>query len=426
MRNERDNLRFPPGLAEKVMFFAIALVPFQQAFTLPLWFPLKMSEALVVASVALFIIESRRPRHALADSWALVMLGILAAVSTVVWLAGGGASVPIITQYLAYALLVLVASWYAGTRLGPEWIGRAFSVAAVLGASYAAVQLILHTAEVPNLLAVVNGKTQVGQAFGVVLPRNGPFLEGNYFGFFAGVALFIAIKRRSRVAATASLFCLIYCQSTAALAATLLALLAVAALRPTGKVISAVAGVSASALTAVAFYPPASIYVSRQLGKLGYGDSEALGASIGYSLTQRTNSVESGFAIGGHFPAFGVGPGMFGYWDDVVAAGPPGPSGIANNAYAHVVAELGWPALVIFALLLLTLAWRVRHGRRSDLALAVFIIAGLNASASWSSLPIWFAVAYLATVSITVTPNSVDAIPAAMPTRAGRVTAPSV
>jgi O-antigen ligase len=408
----------PKGAAEQLMFLAVVFVPFQQAITVNVGFPLKISEITGLLAVAMFLVEGRRPVAKLAGGRKLIMFALVFALSTSVWLGAGppAATSPgyergfnaDLLQYFGYGVMVLVLGWYAATRLGPTWIAKGIAVGVKLAATYCALQLALSFVGLAPLLEIINGATQNGTAYGFSIPRNGPFLEGNYLGFFAGIALFIAARLGDNRAIMAALFCLLYSQSTTGLLGVVIAVILLAVTRPSGLLARLIATAALGLAFAVTFIPAAGIYVARQVGKLGFGDTEELGQSIEYSLRSRTLNIETGISMTQGNPLLGVGAGRYGYWDSAytdyegLSSGFNAAStrGIANNAYVQIFAETGVIAGILFVLVLLGFLWRLRGSYRSDFALATFLIVGLNATPAWTVLPIWLVIAYLGSVEV--------------------------
>ncbi|MEJ1178645.1 MULTISPECIES: O-antigen ligase family protein [unclassified Pseudarthrobacter] len=418
-------------LAEKLLYLAVVFLPFQQALSLNIGFPLKISEVLGVASVFLLIMEPHRSPHPFYGRGKLILLGVGVAISTLVSLlvdlpvqaAPGYANgfLRDILQYAGYGFLVLVVGWYMASRLGPEVIGKGMGVALRLAASYCVVQLGLWILGTSTALQVVNGTFQGGTAFGAVLPRNGPFLEGNYLGFFAGVGLLIALRRRDKIGVAAGIFCLLYSQSTIGILGVIAGLFLTMTLRPSGKATTALSFVGLVAALAVTFVPVVNGLVAHQLAKLGLVDVAESGGSVSFSLRARTFNTEAGLAMGIDNPLLGVGPGRFGLWQPFYAdftGLPPGYRAgirpIVGNAYVQIFAEVGLLAALAFFLLIAGLLWRLwRQGHGMDLALAAFVAIGLNATPAWTGLPIWVAIAYLASVRMKPRVNSTGDLDAA-------------
>lgn len=400
-------MRLPSGFAEKLMFIAIALLPFQQAFTIPIGFPLKVSEFLGLLSVILFVIERRPPSFIFTGKilfWGILFL-VLA--STTLWLFAGPPApesegyVRGLNQdmllYAAYACVAMALAWFAGTRLGFYWIARGFSIAIKLTAIYVFIQVLLFSLGVDSILHGFQGTTQLGTTFGFEIPRNGPFLEGNYLGFFAGAALLISLQHKDRVALSVATVCLIYSQSTIALGALVIAGLFALLSRPSNRSVAVFTSIGIVLILVVNFIPTAQIFFLSQLGKLGLNDIAYVGSDLNRSLLVRTETTLRGFEIASAFPWLGVGPGRYGYWDDFFAVDVfIGGRGIANNAYAQLASEVGMIALFLFLCFLLYLAIQVFRRNRLKLALVVFLFVALAGSPSWTALPIWFSISFLA------------------------------
>jgi O-antigen ligase len=408
-------------LAERLMYLAVVFVPFQQALTVQVGFPLKISEVAGLLAVAMMMLEGRKAAFKFHGGGKLALMAVILALSTAANLTRDlpvpnpqgytrGLTADII-QYMAYAGIVLIVGWFAATRLGPDRIGAGISTAVRLAAIYCAVQAVLFLGGASLILAAVNGKVQSGSAYGLRLPRNGPFLEGNYLGFFAGIAFFIMIRRKDKLGAVLALACLLYSQSTTGILGLLAGLLLIVLLRPTGKIVSLLALLGLVGAVAMTFIPAANAYVAQQLGKLGLVDTEGLSRNIGYSLRSRSVNTDTGFSMMLDNPFLGVGPGRYGAWYSTYTNYVGLPTNfnegveraIANNSYVQIFAELGAIAGIAFTLLLAGILWRLRKGQRSDLALAAFLIVGLNATPAWTVLPVWFAIAYLGTATATRT-----------------------
>jgi hypothetical protein len=405
-------------IAEQLMTASVIFVPFQQALTIQVGFPLKISEVTGLVAVAMMILEFRKPTFKFDGGGKLAVMAVVVALSTLANVTRdlpvpnpegyGRGLTPDIFLYMAYAGIVLIVGWFAATRLGPERITAAISAAVRLAAAYCGLQVLLFLAGSPQILSAINGRTQMGSAYGLRLPRNGPFLEGNYLGFFAGIAFFIVLRRKDRLGAGLAIACLLYSQSTTGMLGLLAGLLLIVLLRPTGKIVSVLAFLGLAGTAAATFVPAANAYTSQQLGKLGLADTAGLSQNIGYSLRSRTVNTDTGFSMMMDNPVVGVGPGRYGAWYSTYTNYVGLPSNfnegieraIANNSYVQIFAELGAIAGVAFVMLLLGLLLRLRKAMRSDLALVAFLIVGLNATPAWTVLPIWFAIAYLGTVPV--------------------------
>jgi O-antigen ligase len=403
----------PVFLGERLLFLAVALSPFAQAFTIPIGFPLKLSELFGGLGVLLLALEGRKRSFRTAFGGAYVVLALIVVASA---FANNGRSVPVpdhpaysrgltfdLVQYTVYGLVVLLVGWYLATRLGPERIGAAIGFAARLALPYCLIQLALWSFGQADILSAIQGVTQYGRSYGISIPRNGPFLEGNYLGFFAGAATFVSIRRGDRIGAACALACLIYSQSTSAAIALLGAFALTLLLRPRGKLM-AVAAVGAAVLAIfVTVIPAGTSLLNVQLGKLGVVADSTAGQSLTTSRDNRAESSSVGFQMGLDNPLLGVGPGRFGVWNNFITDDSGLPINfvygsirpIANNGYAQIASELGLIALLTVVILLVSLALRFRRGDPSDFGLACFVLIGFSTSPSWTALPVWIAVSYM-------------------------------
>jgi hypothetical protein len=414
-RAQHDSGRY--DIVTRLLTIAVIFLPFQQALTLDLGFPLKISEiAIGCAFVASIFQPKRQGPRSYGRAFAIVLSGLvlLSTVHSLLFLTPSHFDVDIyprglvvdVLLYCAYGLFALLGWRLLSNHLGTERIGRALMVAVRLASIYCVIQLAMWLLGL-ELPALVHGVTQIGTQYGTPLTRNGPFLEGNYLGFFAGVAFFVALHRRDRLGIALALACALYSQSTSAAMAIAVGLAVAMLLRPSRGIVVGLAG--ALVLIAVAVYaiPEAQLFVERSLGKLGLGD--AVGGNLDSSLRARSALLTAGLAIAAAFPSFGTGPGRFGLWFNDYADfsggyAPPGIRQIVGNAYVHLAAEIGLLAAASFAGLLLCLIVRNRRIGPYPLGLTLFLIVALNAVPAWTVLTIWVAVAYCTSL-----PGSSDA-----------------
>lgn len=397
--------------AQRLLFLAVAFVPFQQAMTLDVGFPLKLSEVLVIAAIGFLMLGARAPKYPATSKKLMLGLAGMVVLSTLMNIArqlpftsfkgyDRGFTFDIL-QYTGYGLLVIAAGWILATRLGALEIARAVSVAIRLAALYSAAQVVLYLAG-SEILATFNGATQLGRSYGELLPRNGPFLEGNYLAFFAGAGIFIAARRKDKVGVVLAAGCLVYSQSTIGIIGVVVALLALVILSPTKAVWSVLsAGVIAVMLTFL-FVPQAQSFINVQSAKLGVSEDSSL-SYVDASLDNRSMSAEVGFKMGILNPVAGVGSGRYGVQFQEYADPEDVPLGvirgdvrpIANNTYAQMAAEMGLIGAGIFVVLLIGSFRRAKRAGPGLLGLVIFAAVCLTATPAWTVLPIWIVVAYL-------------------------------
>ncbi|MFU8945405.1 O-antigen ligase family protein [Mycetocola zhadangensis] len=396
-----------PGLVSRLLFIAVVFLPFQQALTLEIGFPLKVTEiGIGLAFVATFFARKEPFAQTYGKSFSVV-LAVLVGVSTaysLVFLTPTHFDVDVyprglvvdVALYCGYGLFALLGWRLMSNRLGTDGIGRALMLAVRLTAVYCVVQLGAYFAGVA-LPGFLNGVTQIGNQYGSPLTRNGPFLEGNYLGFFSGVALFVALHRKDRLGIVLALSCALYSQSTSAMVAIVVGLIVAMLLRPTRAVVLSFVGAAILIAIVVFAIPELQLFIERSLGKLGFGEADV--GNLDSSLRSRSALLAAGISVALAYPYFGTGPGRYALWfsDHADFSGgyaPPGIRQIVGNAYVQLAAEVGLIAGLTFGILVLTLVIRNRRIGPYPLGLSLFLVVALNAVPAWTVLTIWVAIAY--------------------------------
>lgn len=400
-RSERGLL-----VVQSLLFWAIVFLPFQQALTLDLGFPLKISEVLAISGIVAALVAHRHRRRITVPVWLIVALGGVVVLSSCWNLIVGSAVTASAEMYprgLTFDLLLYTA--YAGFALAfciavalfmdVQLVLKALAWAVRLAALYVVLQLLFWMFGI-HILEVLNGNIQLGSLYGLRLPRNGPFLEGNYLGFFAIAGFFATLKSRDWVGVGLAVLLFFYSQSTSAFVAACGAVVAIVILRPTRRKALIAGAALVFVVVIAAIVPPVTRFVTAQLTKLGIIENN-LGEAFGYSLRGRTANAETGFAMAWERPLFGVGQGRYAahYWDYLDRSGLPGNFGqnvvrpIANNVYAQIAAETGFIALLVFIGLLGYLVFQARKESDATLGLIVATAVGLIAFPAWTGLPIW-------------------------------------
>lgn len=391
--------------AEWVLYLAIALIPFQQALTIDIGFPLKMSELLAIAGVISYVIERRFRILQSRLEWPIIVMAAIVVASSVYAAAttNGGARPEgypqgllfDLAQYTGYALLAMSFALALGAVLTPESFSSAIGWAVRLAFIYAAVQIIVWAVG-GSFVELVNGNFQLGSQYGVRIPRNGSFREGNYLGFFAATSLFFLVRARDLVGGALAVLLVFYSQSTGAMVGIIAAIVVSVLLRPSRrKLIVLSSAIVVSAIIAVVV-PAVNRLVTGQLTKLGLIENN-LGPSYGYSLRSRSVNAETGFQMAFSNPILGVGQGRYSlYFDEYIdRTGLPdnldatNVRHIANNAYAQIAAETGLIALAAFAVLLCALLYSVRKFSASLVAVVVALGVGLVAFPAWTNVTAW-------------------------------------
>jgi O-antigen ligase len=402
--------------SERVLWAAVAVLPFQQGLTLNVGFPLKATEILAAAGILLFVIERRRsllrrhgPLRERPETVVVTALATVVLLSTV-WALVTSPHTPASDAYPRGIVVdLLLYTSYAGLALGLcltlagalSWtaISAALGVAVRLAAVYCVVQFALWAIDV-NWLEAVNGNVQLGSLYGVALPRNGPFLEGNYLGFFATTSLFVMARARDHVGVVVAAAMVAYSSSTSAIVALMAAVVVMVVLRPTLRRVLVLGAVAVVGVVFSLVVPPVSRFVLAQVTKLGLVEN-TLGDSYGYSLRTRTANAETGFSMALDHPLLGVGQGRYAlhYWEYLDLTGLPPHFGqravrpIANNVYAQLAAETGFIALALLIALLGLLLIRAWFDTRATIGLVVVIAIGLIAFPAWTNLVAWTMIA---------------------------------
>lgn len=392
-------------VSEWLLLLAVICIPFQQALTLDIGFPLKASELLVAAGIFSFVVERRGRIIDYRPTWLIFSIAVVVLLSSVfVAITTDGsisnAAYPHgltfdLAQYTAYAIMALMTAIAITAVLSPRDIAIGIGWAVRIAVVYVMIQLIAWGAG-SGVIEAINGNFQMGSQYGVRLPRNGPFREGNYLGFFAATALFIAARSKDILGVILAVLLVFFSQSTGAMVGIVLAIIAMIILRPTVRKLI-VAAVAAVVIALVVFMVPVlNRLVAGQLTKLGLIENQ-FGAAYGYSLRARTVNAETGFRMGFHNSVFGVGQGRYEYhYDEYIdRSGLPDNFGvntvrqIANNAYAQIASETGLIALLLFSIMLFTILVKVRRDSGALVAVVVSLSVGLIAFPAWTNLTAW-------------------------------------
>lgn len=395
--------------AERLLFLAVVLIPFQQALTLEIGFPLKASEILAGLGIVATLVERRlRAFDAVGSRLVLALAGVTLLSSAWTALTTDGfiqseayphGTLFDLLQYTAYALLALLLFLALRSVLPAERITAALGWALRLAAIYTVIQFAVWLAG-STALEFVNGNVQLGSQYGIRLPRNGPMREGNYLGFFAVACGFVALRARHWWNLAIAVALVLYSQSTSAIMGVAAATIAIILLRPARRKLL-IGGIALLAGTLIAvLVPPVNRFIVGQMTKLGLIEN-TLGASYGYSLRARTANAQAGFSMALENPILGVGQGRYAlhYWEHLDKSGLPAsfgannPRPIANNVYAQIAAETGLVALLLFAALLIYLLLRARRDSDGALGLVAVIMVGLIAFPAWTNLMAWTIIA---------------------------------
>ena len=397
----------PGSLRAAQVFFGlgIALLPFQQAFTITTFATLKFSEIFALAGTILAVFGSPQSRGRMVGRGSIALMAAFTAISAVVAvvrsepdLTAPGYIISLDDDTLVYAAYALFSLAVATALFRYGELGRmlkAIRISVFIAGSYAAVQLVSWLIGL-DLLGWTGGTTQIGTLFGFALPRNGSFLEGNYLGFFAGATLFLSIQMKDRIATLISALLVVYSESTVGLigVGVALAMLVVGNSRPRSKL--AAIGSAGLAIIMAFLFAPTQRFLLAQMAKLGLAEN-TYGEAIDYSLRARLAAANAGFSMAREQPLTGIGPGRFGYefHNYVNTSSIPTNYGtgierfIANNAYVQIAAELGMLALGAFVTLLVVTIIAAKRTSSALLSAISYIAVASFAAPSWTTLVIW-------------------------------------
>jgi hypothetical protein len=409
---------------QKMACVALLLLPFQYALTIEFGFPLKLSEIAVAVAIVMALFSGQL-RQILRG----VDLIFVAVIGVSVLTAGSIAALAVDTStqlqgvprnqyvdiaiYMVYGIFVL-AFWIllrAGdggllrdVLLQSMWV----CAAAVLFQAGSRLAQADSVASALGFETTTRGLIIAGIQFG----RSGPFLQGQHLGFYAGMMLVFALCNKRWATALISLVCVLYSESTTAFVAVAPALLLAILARPTKKkLISLGAAVVAAAVVVLSVRPLREMFFF-QLAKLGVTENTTFDA--GLSLDARWAKTQIAWQMMWDHP-WGVGPGRFAayFWD--YAPDYPGlPSymfttdrrPIVENGPMQIGAELGVVAFVALLALFVWLFLRVWHRDVSALAVLLFVAIGFLTQSSWTFMPVWAGLGYVAAVAIAPKPHA--------------------
>ncbi|MGO4145574.1 O-antigen ligase family protein [Paenarthrobacter sp. YAF11_1] len=397
---------------QRLMLLSVIFMPFQYALTVPVGFPLKISEILGIMGVAMYVLgrRSTRRKRDLAGV-AVVALAIATVFSALVNLTPGSGGLRSVGYDRGYETDLLLYSGYALLALC-YWavlrrVARQMTVRAIVASIW-----LCGAAVLMQWASALSGNTQVIGILGfrtlgvddtVETLRSGPFLEGQHLGFYAGAAILVALYNKSYLAAIVAALSILYSQSTTAYAGLAVGIAMIVILKFSKVVVPLIAAALVGVL-ALLFSDTLRTTLGRQLAKIGFTEFAPDYQYATTSLNLRGVKSQISFDMSSDNPIFGVGPGRYGAYFDQYVSGRQLPwiystdqtRPIAENAYAHVAAELGYVALIAFGLLVVVLL--CRNFRSASLLgmLAVFTALGVSTQSSWMFLPIWTFFALLA------------------------------
>lgn len=406
--------------SERFVCMAVVTSPFQAALTMPV-LELKLSEVFLILAILAFPLGRRRGRTwNFPEGAAFVFLFVWVGLSTGWALLSTSPPVPApgytrsleldAALYCGYAVLVLAGAAVAA-RTPRDALSRAFVWAVWLNLAAIIVQYVLFMAGQLELLKTLGYQTErLGTGLGEAVLRTGPFVEGQHLGFFSAATLVIAIWNRRHVTAIAAGVGVLYSQSTSSLIALVIAVAVVLLTRSrVGGALKLVTGVALISVIALSWAPIRN-FVQFQLAKLGLLGGAQADVVNDRSIRFRAGKTELAWDMALGNPFFGIGPGRFGAWFSTYAErgdyelasayfnGVNRP--IVENGYMQLAAESGLPALIALAAGLLIILVRAYHHSGAALALGVVLAVSMSTLSSWTFIPAWLVVGYLASLYV--------------------------
>jgi len=394
-----------------IMIVLFLFLPFSQALTLNIGFPLKVSEmalflliALVMGSGA-FVIRRSVLYHPL--FWLLIW-SFFSVLLNMMWSYPHGLNMGYNSRagfeidsllkwvYFLLALIVFVFSSIVFRKNREKYLK--FFVYGAVGASLYSWYLFgfsLMGMEPVLLMGMDENPQTIGLAFGEVI-RCGTFKEGNFMAMFLFISTVFALyDKRKKMALFFTISMLTTVSTIGILTLSLFWFFYLLKNTHTKK------GVFTFVL--IVFFSLSSLMVLLQnddfntmfVSKLNFSDSsiEDQGA---YSKEDRKNTILNGVHMGLDNQIFGIGLSNFAlhykYYNQLYGNGFENYDFkvIANNVYAELFSELGWVGLVLFGLFLYSL---YRHSQRDQTAILRYGLWGcffyFMAFPTFSVLFIW-------------------------------------
>ncbi|KQQ10640.1 O-antigen ligase family protein [Rathayibacter sp. Leaf296] len=400
----------------KLVVAAIVAAPLQYAFTIRIGSPLKISEILIaLALVARILSPSSRPLKAPGLGFVVLLAAALAASSLWSLVASPSALLDFtgytrspqgdIVFYTVFGLFAL-AGWWLFTQLSRDQIERAIVLSVWLCGAATLLQIVGAAAGAEGLLTSLGYRTNTagGEDITEATLRSGPFLEGQHLGFFAAPGLLVALARRSWAAAIVAILVVFYSQSTTAVLGLVVAAAIIVLIRPGVKIFASVLALSLGLLALSAFVPAVREFLLKQAAKVGLVDQVDQFRFAGLSFDVREEKFLTAVKMASDHLVLGVGPGRFGSYFSQYADYNQLPAyyrttatrPIAENVYGQVFSENGLFALVALVGLLAVLLLGSLRARPIVVGIAASVIIGVWTQSSWTFMPIWVYIGYLA------------------------------
>lgn len=386
---------------------SVAFVPFQSALTFNIsGNPFKISEIFLLIAILVYPFTHYMRRKTVGQAIIGVFLVIILASATINLLFPGqetrgklyGFSLSPESDLIFYTVFSVfsITAWKIVSVIGRENIIRGLLIAGTLCFIATFLQYISVSTGQTGIIEAL-GFSIEGRGSGSVSTRNGPFVEGQHLGFFAGAIFIIAVAKRKWILAAGLLWTIYYSQSTTAVLGILLVFIVLLIIYLNIYTLIMLLASATAAYLSFVFSETFRNYVFFQLSKLGFPVAGEMSGNT-VSLNLRNLKSEIGFNIMANNPVLGVGPGRYSiyYYYDSLAANSPtyyfhsDHRAIAENVYAQIGAELGIIGLLVFiSLLIYIFMVALKNKNILGASLVVFVGVGISTQSMMTFLPIW-------------------------------------
>jgi O-antigen ligase len=395
------------SVRRKLVFLAVATLPFTYALTVDLSFPLKIYEIALAVVLLSYLLDLRLPLAPKAVvparwlAWFAVMATVLTLVRFVVPAVGsevGAFSVrfgPVgdAVAKLLYLMLGILSFLLFSRFAYQDEAGflRAWRIGAMIAAGYTLYLFVVGLLGFEPLLLPGIDEPRYFSVAGRTFVRSGTFQEGNFLGLFLLVSVGLALyERRRSLAILLSLTVLLTFSTVNVLGLALLWVMVWfrehSAMSVGRRALYIAMGILVVLAVGFALWH-AGYLQAVVLGKLG---SDELGSRV-----ERIAFVIAGFRMFVDHPVLGVGISQFGYFYNTYQ--PLGLLGIAetvklipNNIYIELLCELGIPGLLLFAGFLAAIYVRLRSPQLAPLRLTfITMLFVWNAFPTYTVMFLW-------------------------------------